>query len=778
MRIADLAIANIRKGKSAAISLFVLIFAASLLLNIGMTITSAMNTFYEDKVEDLHDAHVSMGMNIADFRQTYADFLNAYPGVIGSATEQMIFLPAATIRYNNNDFSIRLALLNADVRRDNAPLKLVAESASGMEDGMYIPYGLKAGGYQLGDSIAFTYHNKTYRYHVAGFFESALMGTTKLAMLKFYVPDAAYLQLSAELGPAADGILLSAQVRNSEQSGALLRDFHKQFPQLYAAADSGFWSANLEMADSSMMTVHVIALILIAFAAVIVLASLLVIKFHITNGIEEGMVNIGVLKALGYTSLQIVSSILLQYMLIAIPASAAGTAVSYAAMPAFGAVLSFVTGLLWPGGIHIGTDLLTVLIMILLVLAVTLLSSRRIHKLYPAAALRRGIQPHNFRRNPLPLDQAAGGLSLLLACKAMLANRKHNLMTAGIMAAITFASVFSVVLYYNAAEDKTAFFQLVGAETPDIGIQVAPGHDSGELLMRIEQMPGVEKANILDYITTSIEGQLVTTEISDDYGKLDNPTIYEGRYPQYDNEIAVARGLARQLGKSVGDTIHVGLGEASYPFLITGLNQSLHRGNNGASLAMAGVQQLVPGHQGMSINVYLEDTANADFIHAAESAYGSRIQAITDVNQSLESQSEGYISAIFAVMAVIVAITALVVVLLLYLVINASLLKRKREFGILKAIGYTTFQLMTQIALGLMPIVIAGIIAGGVLGCLYTNSVLKLILFDAGLSNARFIIPVPLITKLCIAMTVLAYVVALLVSRRIKRITAYGLIME
>lgn len=92
---------------------------------------------------------------------------------------------------------------------------------------------------------------------------------------------------------------------------------------------------------------------------------------------------------------------------------------------------------------------------------------------------------------------------------------------------------------------------------------------------------------------------------------------------------------------------------------------------------MAGVQHLVPGHQGMSINVYLEDTANADFIHAAESAYGNRIQAITDVNQSLESQSEGYITAIFAVMAVIVAITALVVVLLLYLVINASLIKRK-----------------------------------------------------------------------------------------------------
>ncbi|WP_081765405.1 FtsX-like permease family protein [Paenibacillus pini] len=36
------------------------------------------------------------------------------------------------------------------------------------------------------------------------------------------------------------------------------------------------------------------------------------------------------------------------------------------------------------------------------------------------------------------------------------------------------------------------------------------------------------------------------------------------------------------------------------------------------------------------------------------------------------------------------------------------ILKRKREFGILKATGYTTFQLMTQIAMSFVPIVIIG----------------------------------------------------------------------
>lgn len=780
MRIINLAMANIKTGKSAVFSLFVLIFIAALLLNIGTTVMSKMSTFYEDKVEELHDAHVSIVMKSANYKQPYGDFLKSYSGVKETETEQMILLPTATIRFDKSEFSIRTALLNADAERTVAPLKLIEESASDKGEGIYIPYGLKVrNGYQLGDNFTLTYQNKKYSYRVTGFFESTLMGTSKLAMLKFYLPDAAYRQLSEELGPAADGTLISAIFTDSEQSGALLSDYNNQFPQSNEAVDPSFWGADMQTAESSSaLIVNIVAMILVAFAVMIVLMSLTVIKFRISYSIDDGMVNIGVLKAVGYTSLQIHTSIVLQFMLIAVAASVTGAAVSYAVMPAFGGVISSLAGLLWTGDAHMGTDLASVLIVTLLVLVVALLSSMRIHKLSPVAALRGGIMTHNFRRNLLPLDKAKGGLQFVLACKTMLANSRQNLMIGSIIVAITFASVFSVVLYYNIAEDKTAFFQMLGAETPNVGIQVEPGKDSEQLLMQIQQMTGVEKANILDYITTTIDGQLVNTDFSDDYGKLENKSVYEGRYPQFDNEIVVTGGLARLLGKNIGDTIKVGVGGASHPFLITGLNQSFNAGRNGASLTMAGVHHLIPDHKGMSINVYLEGVNKSDFIRDVEAEYGSMIQTITDVDESLESGTRVYISAVFAVMVVILAITVLVVVLILYLVIKMTILKRKRELGILIATGYTTFQLMTQIALSFVPIVIAGVIVGGVLGSLYTNSVLELLLSDAGISNVQFIIHVPLIVTLCIAIIVLVYLVSMLVSRRIKRITAYGLITE
>ena len=58
-------------------------------------------------------------------------------------------------------------------------------------------------------------------------------------------------------------------------------------------------------------------------------------------------------------------------------------------------------------------------------------------------------------------------------------------------------------------------------------------------------------------ISTKLDGQSFYTNISDDYSKLDNQTVYEGRYPQYDNEIAVSWVVAKLLHKGIGDTVEV-----------------------------------------------------------------------------------------------------------------------------------------------------------------------------------------------------------------------------
>lgn len=351
-------------------------------------------------------------------------------------------------------------------------------------------------------------------------------------------------------------------------------------------------------------------------------------------------------------------------------------------------------------------------------------------------------------------------------------------MIAFIIIAVTFASIFSVVLYYNVATDKTAFVRLVGVETSNVIVQSKSAADSKKLLAAFEQMDGVVNTAILDTISTNLNGQNFYTYISDDYSKLSNQTVYEGRYPQYDNEIAVSWAVAKLLHKDIGDTVEVEFGGASYPYLITGLSQGISNLGQAAYLTLPGIQHVIPDYRGTVIHVYLKGIDNTSFIQSLKDQYGSMTRDIMDVDELIDSQSSIYKSAVFAVMVMIVVITVLVVVLILYLVIKTMILKRKREFGVLKAIGYTTFQLMTQITLSFVPIVITGVIIGGVLGCLYTNSLLTLLLSGAGIHNVKFIVKIPLIIMLCFGIIVLAYCVSMLVARRIKRISAYGLITE
>ncbi|KJB86668.1 hypothetical protein AZ66_17475 [Paenibacillus sp. E194] len=782
MNVLQLAAANLKKSKSAALFLFILMLIAGLLLNIGLTAMSVMNHFYEDKVRELHDPHVSIALNSASFKAAYGDFLASYPGVREMETEQVILLSTSTIPFYENDsgFGIRIMLLNADAARSIAPVRLIEAASTGSGEGIYIPYSWKVrNGYQLGDNLTITYQGKAFSYQITGIFESTLMGSSRLNMLKFYLPNAAYRQFTRAVGPEAQGTLMSAILSDNEQSGEVVKNYQKQFPHSNEVEIPSFWAADTETAkDGGGFIVNFVSMILAAFAAVIVLVSLIVIAFHIWDSIEDGIANIGVLQAMGYTSLQIILSYVVQFSLIAMAGSATGVAVSYAMLPAYGQVVSSLTGLIWRGGASAGVSLASIATVTSLVSTVALLSAARIRRLHPAAALRGGLMTHNFRRNFFPLDRARGCLQWVHACKAMMANGRQNLLIGIIMAAITFASVFSVVLYYNIAGDKVAFYQVLGSEMPNVGIQVQPGKDSLQLLAGIRQMTGVSKAVIMDSIIMAIQGHIVNTEISDQFEMLDNQTVYEGRYPQYDNEVAITGGLARLLGKSIGDSIQLEAGNDSYSFLITGLNQSFSAGGKGASLTLSGVHHLIPGHKGLSVNVYLQGADKSTFMQKVKAEYGDMIWSVTDVDESQESGMQVYNSAVFAVMTVILGITVLVVVLIIYLVIRTAVLKRRRELGILQAAGYTTYQLMTQVTLSIMPIAIVGIICGGVLGGLYTNVILELLLMDAGISKVRFVVHVPLVAMLCMAIFSLSFLVSLLAAYRIRNITPYCLITE
>ena len=74
VKIMNLAMANIRKSKSATVSLFIFILVAALLLNIGLMVITQINTFFDNKVEQLKDPHVTIMMDQASYDSTMENF--------------------------------------------------------------------------------------------------------------------------------------------------------------------------------------------------------------------------------------------------------------------------------------------------------------------------------------------------------------------------------------------------------------------------------------------------------------------------------------------------------------------------------------------------------------------------------------------------------------------------------------------------------------------------------------------------------------------------------
>ena len=120
----------------------------------------------------------------------------------------------------------------------------------------------------------------------------------------------------------------------------------------------------------------------------------------------------------------------------------------------------------------------------------------------------------------------------------------------------------------------------------------------------------------------------------------------------------------------------------------------------------------------------------------------------------------------------------LVIRLLGYLIVKINISQKRREFGIQKAVGYTTAQLMSRISLGFMPVVLFGAAVGGVLSLLYINSVLAVLFGAIGVMKMDFVIRVSWAIATAFLITGFSYAVSMFISWRIRKISPYVLAGE
>jgi len=775
-----LALANLRKNKGQAVSVLVLMLFATTLLSVGLIVLTDISSFVDERIEYLYIPHFVTAEEINASNNDRLEFIEQFPGVTTTETQDLI---AGLGGFQLGDIFSAGPILIVDGSVDNemSPLSLIGDYLPLEKDAIYIPHFAFMSGYELGDTFSLELLGIDLDFTVAGSTEEILFGNA--INWRFYVSAERFLEI-VEQFPNNHYRLLMARLEDVDDAAFLLADYNYLFfGAEYATLTFGSMPLPLLLnifRDSLISFPSVIAVLLTAFSLILLIVGIIVIRFRIVSSIEEGMTNIGALKAVGYRNHQIIASIVLQFGMLAFVGSLLGILVSYLLIPLFAVIFEPLLGLVWDSAISVLVPLIVVVFLVLLIVLFSFLSARRIGKLHPLVALRGGLGTHNFKKNSAALDLARSPLVVILALKQLLQNKKQAFAISLIIAGLMVAAVMGLGIHYNMNVNTDAFINLLAGDLPDVVIMVDDEAGGQEAIRNISARSDVEVTYGAEFVMMFVDEVVITKTVIEDFSYIGENSLIDGRFPRHDNEIVLGQMALIVMDKEIGDWVVVRSGNVEREYLVTGVLEIVQHGGFVGMMGVNGKMELQPDFVFTQFNLDLVDDVDANaFIDMIREAEGDALNNVVSMYDETVVAMDG-IGGVFALITVIIFIVSIVVIILvLYLIIKTAIRRRRREFGIQKALGFTTYQLMNQISLSLMPTILLGAIIGAIVGYFGFNPLFITLTRGMGVVQADMpMSPLSWTVLVSIALVLLAYTVSMLIAWRIRKISAYALVVE
>ncbi len=773
--------AHFRKNRGISIGLLCLVLIASMLISLSMLLyTDAYATASKEAVR--HNA----GDGI--IRITSED---------GSMTEERI---AELIKEDVKDYSIydshvfqivstefadsKIAINIAICDRSVLDLKygrneIVEEDTSVKAPYVYLPYQFKSSaGYELGEKYSFNVAGVDHEYNIRGFIEGPYYGNNNNGCFQFIVDDDSYAKVAAE-DTADHSKALVYELKEGRKAHKFSITLSNKIAAVDPDATTDISFIEDQIYNRSFLTT-ILAASMAAITVVILIIAALMITNSISNYIKENIKDIGILKAIGYSSSDIGNSLLLMFLAISFAGSVLGVLVSYSLMPMIGKTVVSQMGLMYRVSFSPPATAAAMGVVILFSLGVAYIRLRSLRKTEPMTALRGGVESHSFRKNHIKLSSSPFSLNTGLALKTMFFNRWQNIVTFFITGALVFVCVIGLLMYENFSRNpKIEMFS-----TEYFGGLISFDNETGEEAKEfLESLDGTKNvrwmADVLMYYNN--EDALMCNAF-EDVSKMNNVNVcYKGSLPRYDNEIAVSGKFALDYGLEIGDELRLDHGNESFTYLITGFIQTTNNGGREAIMSRAAMEHLID-FEGAPFYYYYdcdEETSEAaqKVIDACEKEYGYHV--LSKIN--FYDIVEGFIG-LFRGMATLMlylfcGISAAVILLVLFLLIKVLIYSKRKDYGIQKALGYTTRDLVLQTAVSFMPSIILSVLISSVVSYFTVNHVMNFAMSSFGIIKANFYVPVIGVVLIGIFMIVISFLFAVLESRKIKNIEPYNMLV-
>ncbi|MDO5521271.1 MAG: ABC transporter permease [bacterium] len=777
---------NMRRSKGSTVVLFALILVSTILIYSGLSVLTQLNGFLDEKAVELNtsDYICSVDKENQEFlEQVLASEENT------SFVESSNVIESMTVEIQNKTRQGQVKTASVYLCPYNeyqvlSKPRFVGKHEMITSDGIYVPYAMHAAdGAKIGDTMTIKITGMEFDFKIAGFFEDIVFANVAASgSYEFYVSNQCLDEMRQKLDQSKQRFFTQIRVKEGTDIKGYEKEVIRRFAEK-AGIDASLEEMRVETyKQGNGIFINILMAIVMAFAAVLIVISLVIIRFSIHVQIERNIESIGSLQAIGYTTKQIRKATILQFLMIAVAAILVGLVAALAAAGGIGSIVSISVGLKWKNTISIIAIVVSVVSILLLIILVTCLVAKRISKITPLTALRSGIETHNFKKNHLSLERGKGNVNIQVGVKSLFQNVRQNVVMMSIICLLSFAGVFAMIMLYNFDIREQGILNLLGIENANIQV-IAKKEIYQQVKKEIQQDPQVIKTNnfATEYMSVKSKEkeENVLTHVCDDFSALNLSSVIKGKNPEYENEVGITNLLAENLGVAIGDTVTVSFGGESKEFIIVSLSQQISNLGMGIQMTDQAVKRLAPSYELTNFYAYLEQGADtSEFMKQLNAKYVNTSLVFYNNEQMLLSSLSSFKSAIRMLCIIFVGITIFVIVLTLLLLISLKLVKERQSYGIFKAIGYTTRQLMAQILFGFLPIILLGTVLGLFAGLFLSNPLIGLMLKNVGIAKMNFTISAFYALILPVLIGVTATITILIASFRIRKITPNELFHE
>lgn len=715
----------------------------------------------------------------------------------------------------------------------NKDASLSEEEIRKLEHPVWLPvYFTIVKGYVPGDTFTVVKSGKEYPFTIAGFYETGLMSSDGYGF-KLVVSEEDYDLLSLLYTSPTQKEYVGLAFDAPEDFSS--EEFIERCAESSSEdVSSGVETYSYSLEKSGETVFIEMFLFLIMFLALVTLISAgFMIRNKISNDIEDQMQRIGVLEALGYRSKEISAAYLFEYVITGGIGSILGGILAAILTPAVNFAIEKIMGRRTYGDAQILNIVFAALLVIVFVTVFALIKAATIKKYPPVAALRQGIGTHHFGRNILPLEKSKGSINLRLGLKGLGGELKSAI---GVSVCITSAGIailLAVVSFAFFRDGTKGLESMLGTDVNTEMVKLIPGVDPYGFRDEVAALPEVRKAVVsyeMEHISKKGSDGYGSVIVFDDFSEAENINIAEGRFPEHDNEVILGLRRMKNEGISVGDTITLVSGGIEKNYIVTGYCGSMINGGTSFYLTAEGYRRLDVNARPDLVNIYLKEGVDTEaFEEKLASIYGGtakdaiaaewskapledriRMKAkekiavlltrygVTSVDWSvrigdeqitgnsrglvineikswrgmIKSQMEPIALSMKNFTLLAAVLIMLIVGVILWIIASTNVRRQRKDLGIMKSMGYTSKDLMQQIALRFMPVTVISVVIASVLS-VYINKGFWMLTF-ATVAETN----VPLIIITDIVLIAFCYIVTYIGAGRVKKISVTELMTE